>query len=140
VEATRSALREGILPGGGTSLIRAAEAVEALQLVGDEAFGARIVLDALHSPLRWIAENAGFEGGPIVEHVASELDYGFDAQSGEYVDLFKAGIVDAARVVRRALESASSVTATMLTTAAAVVEKPKPRSPEEEHAHQHMVC
>ena len=140
VEATRAALQEGILPGGGTSLVRARDAVEALKLEGDEALGAMIVFDALKSPLWWIAQNAGFEGGTVVEHVARELDYGFDAQAGEYVDLVKTGIIDPTRVTRCALENASSVAALVLTTAVAVVEKPKPRSADEEHAHQHMVC
>jgi chaperonin GroEL len=126
VSATRAAVEEGIVPGGGTTLVRAREAVEALDLDGDERFGARIVLTALDAPIRWIAQNAGFEGGVVVERVRTEKPgHGLNAATGEYVDLVSAGIVDPARVTRSALENAGSIAGLFLTTEATVVDKPE---------------
>src|SRR5687767_14581429 len=124
VSATRAAVEEGIVPGGGVTLIRAESALEGLQLEGDEATGAAIVRTALSEPTRLIAENAGFEGGVIVERLRSEkLAQGFDASTGEWVDMLKAGIIDPAKVTRSALQNAASIAGLVLTTESAVVEK-----------------
>ncbi|MGH2694114.1 MAG: TCP-1/cpn60 chaperonin family protein, partial [Actinomycetota bacterium] len=132
VSATRAAVEEGVVAGGGVTLLKAQEAVEALELEDDEAAGARVVLNALKAPLSWIAQNAGFEGGVVVERVRGEKPgHGLDAAAGEYVDMFKAGIIDPARVTRAALENAASIAGLMLTTEATVVDKPE----EEEEAH-----
>jgi chaperonin GroEL len=127
VSATRAALEEGIVAGGGTTLLRAREVVEALDFdTDDERVGGRIVLDALSSPLRWIAQNAGFEGGVVSEHVLNEKPgHGLNAASGQYEDLFAAGIIDPARVTRAALENAASIAALLLTTEATIVDKPE---------------
>ena len=119
VSATRAAVEEGIVPGGGTTLVRAREAVEALDLEGDERAGARIVALSLEAPLRWIAQNAGFEGGVVVERVRNEKPgHGLNAATGDYVDLVGAGVIDPVRVTRSALENAASIAALLLTTEA----------------------
>ena len=126
VSATRAAVEEGIVPGGGATLLRARKAVEKLDLPDDETAGARIVLDALKAPLWWIAHNAGFEGGVVVEKVAEEkAPRGLDAATGEYVDLLKQGIIDPVRVTRAALENAGSIAGLLLTTEATVVDAPE---------------
>jgi chaperonin GroEL len=126
VSATRAAVEEGIVAGGGTTLIRAREAVEALDLEGDERTGATTVLRSLDSPLRWIANNAGFEGGVVIDRVRNEKPgHGLNAATGEYVDLFAAGIIDPVRVTRSALENAASIAGLLLTTEATIVEKPE---------------
>jgi chaperonin GroEL len=126
VSATRAAVEEGIVPGGGATLLRARGAVEKLDLPDDEAAGARIVLDALKAPLWWIAHNAGFEGGVVVEKVAEQkAPGGLDAATGEYVDLLKQGIIDPVRVTRAALENAGSIAGLLLTTEATVVDAPE---------------
>jgi chaperonin GroEL len=126
VSATRAAIEEGIVPGGGVALIRAEEAIDpdALGLSGDEATGATIVRAALAAPAALIAKNAGYEGGVIVERIRTDSDdLGFDAATGQWVDLMKAGIIDPAKVTRSALQNAASVAALLLTTEGAVVEK-----------------
>jgi chaperonin GroEL len=141
VSATRAAVEEGIVPGGGVTLIRAESALEKLDLEGDEATGATIVREALAEPARRIAQNAGYEGSIIVAQIRQEGDArGFDAAAGEWTDLVKAGIVDPAKVTRSALQNAASIAALVLTTESAVVEKPE----EEElaaagggHGHMH---
>ena len=138
VSATRAAVEEGIVPGGGVTLIRAESALDKLDLEGDEATGAMIVRDALAEPARRIAQNAGYEGSVIVSHIREESDArGFDAATGEWTDMVKAGIVDPAKVTRSALQNAASIAALVLTTESAVVEKPEE---EEETAagHGHM--
>jgi chaperonin GroEL len=126
VSATRAAVEEGIVAGGGVTLLRARDAVEALDLNGDEQVGARLVLRSLDSPLRWIANNAGFEGGVVVDRVRNEKPgHGLDASTGEYVDLFSAGIIDPVRVTRSALENAASIAGLLLTTEVTVVDKPE---------------
>jgi chaperonin GroEL len=128
VSATRAAIEEGIVPGGGVALIRAEEAIDpdALGLSGDEATGATIVRTALSAPAALIAKNAGYEGGVIVERIRTDADgVGFDAATGQWVDLLKAGIIDPAKVTRSALQNAASVAALLLTTEGAVVEKPE---------------
>jgi chaperonin GroEL len=119
-------VEEGIVPGGGVTLIRAEEAVESLVLDGDEATGAAIVRRALAEPSRLIADNAGFEGAVVVQRIRSESGAtGFDAQTGEWNDLVKGGIIDPAKVTRSALQNAASIAGLVLTTESAVVEKPE---------------
>jgi chaperonin GroEL len=134
VSATRAAIAEGIVAGGGTALIRAREAVLKAadeHLAGDVATGCRIVATALGEPLRWIAQNAGLPGGVIVQEVeAAQGPMGLDATTGEIVDLVKIGVIDPAMVTRSALENAASVAAMLLTTEALIAEKP-----EKKHAH-----
>ena len=130
LNATRAAVEEGIVPGGGVTLLRAISAVEELikKLEGDEATGAKIVRRALEEPARQIAENAGYEGSVIVQQILAETKnprYGFNAATGEFVDMVEAGIVDPAKVTRSALQNAASIGALILTTAAVVAEKPE---------------
>jgi chaperonin GroEL len=131
VSATRAAVEEGIVAGGGVTLVKAREAIEALDdLQDDERAGARIVLAALDDPLRWIAQNAGFEGGVVVDRVTNEKPgHGLNAATGEYIDMFSAGIIDPARVTRSALENAASIAALMLTTEVTITEKPEEEEP-----------
>ncbi|MDA8101357.1 MAG: chaperonin GroEL [Nitrospiraceae bacterium] len=129
LSATRAAIEEGIVAGGGTALLRSRADVEALaaSLTGDEATGAILVAKALEEPVRWIANNAGFEGAVVVERVGSEVgSVGFNARTGVYEDLVKAGVIDPAKVTRSALQNAASIAALLLTTEALVAEKPEP--------------
>ncbi len=127
VSATRAAVEEGIVPGGGVTLVRAESALLKLKLKDDEATGANIVRDALSEPARRIAANAGYEGAVIVSQLRGEGDggNGFNAATGEWVDMVKAGIIDPAKVTRSALQNAASIAALVLTTEASVVEKPE---------------
>ena len=126
VSATRAAIEEGIVPGGGVALLRAQAALDKLDLVGDEATGAAIVRRALELPAYWIAQNAGHEGAVVVARVRDLSDaHGFDADGGEYTDLFKAGIIDPAKVTRSAVQNAASIAALLLTTETLVVDKPE---------------
>lgn len=123
LHATRAAVEEGILPGGGVALVRCYEAVEACRdsLKGDEKIGATIVLHALAAPMRQIADNAGIDGSVVVDEVSQKSgNMGYDAYSGQYVDLMKAGVIDPVKVVRTALTNASSIAGLMLTTEAMV--------------------
>ena len=129
VSTTKAAIEEGVVPGGGVALVRAVDAVDkaAKKLKDDdEATGARIVSRALSSPLRQIAENAGLEGGVIVDHVAGlKGSNGLNAETGEYEDLVAAGVIDAAKVTLSALENAGSIAGLFLTTEAVIVDKPE---------------
>jgi chaperonin GroEL len=127
LRATRSAVEEGIVAGGGSALVLAGrKAIEALKLEGDEKTGGSIVARALSEPARQLAINAGQEGSIIVEHLKEQKPgWGYDVMSGQFVDMFKAGIVDPAKVVRSALQNAASVAGLLLTTEAMVVEKPE---------------
>jgi chaperonin GroEL len=130
LHATRAAVEEGIVPGGGVALLRAAAALDGLKLEDDEAAGVRLVRRAAEEPLRQIARNAGVEGSVVVEKVRSGKGaFGFNAATEEYEDLLKAGVIDPTKVVRMALEHAASVAGMMLTTEAAVAEKPKKEKP-----------
>ncbi len=123
LNATRAAIEEGIVPGGGVALLRAADAVREMKLRGDEKFGAQIVEQALVAPLRQIAANAGFDGSVVVETVREKgKSFGFNALTGEYVDMFKAGIIDPTKVVRSALQNAASISGLLLTTDTMVTE------------------
>jgi chaperonin GroEL len=129
VQTTKAAVEEGIVPGGGVALLNAQPALDKLDLEGDEATGGRLVRKALEEPIKQIAENAGLEGGVIVEKVRGLGNgQGLDASNGEYVDMFKAGIVDATKVTRSALQNAASIAALFLTTEALVAEKPEKQS------------
>jgi chaperonin GroEL len=123
LHATRAAVEEGILPGGGVALVRCQEAVEAARksAKGDEKIGVDIVLAALDAPMRQIADNGGLDGAVIVDEVRQKADnIGFDAYSGQYVDMLKAGIIDPVKVVRTALANAGSIAGLLLTTEAMV--------------------
>jgi len=124
MHATRAAVEEGIVPGGGVVLIRCIPALEKLKLEGDEAIGVKIVTRALEEPMRQIAQNAGHEGALVVGRVreSKEDSFGFDAETGEFGDLVKAGIIDPAKVTRLALQNAASIAALMLTTEALVAD------------------
>jgi chaperonin GroEL len=138
VSATRAAVEEGIVPGGGVTLIRAEGALDKLDLEDDEATGAAIVRGALAEPAKRIAANAGYEGSVIVSHIRAESAKGFDAATGEWVDMVKSGIIDPAKVTRSALQNAASIAALVLTTESAVVEKPEEEEPAAAGGHGHM--
>jgi chaperonin GroEL len=126
VSATKAAVEEGIVAGGGVALLQAQAALDKVDLGGDELSGVGIVRRALEEPTKQIAANAGFEGGVVIEKVRLlDPGWGLDAASGQYVDMFKAGIVDAARVTRCALQNAASIAALFLTTEAVVASKPE---------------
>jgi chaperonin GroEL len=128
VSTTKAAIEEGVVPGGGVALIRSQAAILecADKLVGDEATGARIVAKAVEAPIKQIAENAGLEGGVVVERVRNltSPSEGLNAATGEYVDLIEAGVIDATKVTRSALQNAASIAALFLTTEAVIVDKP----------------
>jgi chaperonin GroEL len=127
LNATRAAVEEGIVPGGGVALLRASSAIDSLKLEGDEKVGAMIVKRALEEPIRQIVENAGLEGSVIVEKVKAEkvVTRGFDAESLEFVDMIQAGIIDPTKVERVALQNAASVASLLLTTEALITDLPE---------------
>jgi chaperonin GroEL len=130
VQTTKAAVEEGIVPGGGVALLTAQAALDKSDLEGDEATGAGIVRRALEEPIKQIAANAGLEGGVVIEKVRGlKNSHGLDAATGEYVDMFKKGIVDAAKVTRSALQNAASIAALFLTTEAVVADKPEKPAP-----------
>ena len=128
--ATRAAVEEGIVPGGGTALINASKAVAKLvpETTGDVKTGVNIVLRALEEPVRQIASNAGVEGSLIVEKIKSKksVTFGYDAAKDEYTDMFERGIIDPTKVTRSALQNAASVAAMVLTTESLVTDIPAP--------------
>jgi len=127
LHATRAAVEEGIVPGGGVALLRCQEVVEKMTLEGDEAVGAKIVVRALEEPLRQLASNAGAEGATIVQNVRTKKgSHGYNAETNEYEDLLKAGVIDPTKVVRSALQNASSVAGLLLTTEVLIAEIPEP--------------
>ena len=126
MHATKAAVEEGIVPGGGVALIRAAKVLKDLKLHGDQQIGVNIVARAIEEPLRWIATNAGLEGSIVVQKVREMKDTeGFNALTDTYEDLVKAGVIDPAKVTRSALQNASSIAALMLTTEAMICEIPE---------------
>jgi chaperonin GroEL len=127
LHATRAAVEEGIVPGGGVALLRAANALEKLKLGGDEQIGVDIVKRACEEPLRQIAQNAGFEGAVVVEKVRANdnINFGFNAETGVFEDLVAAGVIDPTKVARTALQNAASIASLMLTTEALVCEIPE---------------
>jgi len=124
LNATRAAVEEGIVPGGGVALLRAAKGLDGLQLSGDEATGVSIVLRSLEEPIRQIVQNAGLEGSVVVEKVkiSKEATFGFNAETNEYVDMLKAGIIDPTKVERVALQNAASIASLLLTTEALIAD------------------
>ena len=130
LNATRAAVEEGIVAGGGTALANVIPAVAALELTGDEATGRNIVLRALEEPVRQIAHNAGFEGSIVIDRLKnSEVGTGFNAATGEWVNMIDQGIIDPVKVSRSALQNAASVASLILTTEAVVANKPEPAAP-----------
>ena len=130
LNATRAAVEEGIVSGGGTALVNVISKVASLELSGDEATGRNIVLRALEEPVRQIAYNAGYEGSVVIERLKnSELGTGFNAANGEWVNMVDAGIIDPVKVTRSALQNAASVASLILTTEAVVADKPAPEAP-----------
>jgi len=138
LNATRAAVEEGVVPGGGVALLRTVKALDKLKLKGEEQLGVNLLRRALEEPIRQIADNAGFEGSVVVQHVKDNKDnFGFNAETEVYEDLLKAGIIDPAKVVRFALQNAVSVAGLLMTTEAMVAEKPEkkkaaPQMPEED--------
>ena len=130
LNATRAAVEEGIVPGGGVALLRASKAIDRVKAEGDEKVGAMIVKRALEEPIRQIVENAGLEGSVIVEKVKSETapNRGYDADSMEYVDMVQAGIIDPTKVERVALQNAASIASLLLTTEALITDIPQEKS------------
>ncbi len=130
LNATRAAVEEGIVAGGGTALVNVIPAVAGLELTGDEATGRNIVLRALEEPVRQIAHNAGFEGSIVIDRLKNaELGTGFNAATGEWVNMIDQGIIDPVKVSRSALQNAASVASLILTTEAVVANKPEPAAP-----------
>jgi chaperonin GroEL len=130
LHATRAAVEEGIVPGGGVALLRASTALDTLELSGDEATGVDIVRRALEEPLRQIVQNAGLEGSIVVEKVKSSKDvaYGFNAESNQYVDMVKSGLIDPTKVERVALQHAASIASLLLTTEALITDIPEDKA------------
>ncbi|MGI8667113.1 MAG: chaperonin GroEL [Jatrophihabitans sp.] len=138
IAATRAAVEQGIIAGGGAALVHARSALDGLSLTGDEATGVAIVAKALVEPLRWIANNAGLEGYVVVSKVAAlAANHGLNAATGEYEDLLQAGIVDQVKVPKAALANATSVASLLLTTEVTVVDKPAESESEHGHGHSH---
>ncbi len=129
MHATKAAVEEGIVPGGGVALLRASKALEHLEVGGDEQIGVKIVARAIEEPMRWIAANAGHEGSIVVQRVKEmKGDDGFNAQSERYENLVAAGVIDPTKVVRSALQNAASIASLLLTTEAVISQIPEPRS------------
>jgi len=130
MHATRAAVEEGIVPGGGVALLRASSALDSLKVDDEEKVGFQIVRRALEDPIRWIAQNAGMEGSVVLDKVRNGKGaFGFNAASEEYEDLMRAGVIDPTKVVRSALQNAASVAGLLLTTEAVVAEKPEEKKP-----------
>jgi chaperonin GroEL len=126
LNATRAAVEEGIVPGGGVAFLRVLKSLDKLDLAGEEKMGVNIIRRALEEPMRQIANNAGFEGSVVVQNVAEgKGNLGFNAETGKYEDLMEAGIIDPTKVARFALQNAASVAGLLLTTEAMVAEKPE---------------
>ncbi|QDT53667.1 60 kDa chaperonin 5 [Caulifigura coniformis] len=138
MHATRAAVEEGIVPGGGVALLRCGKSLDKVDASGDEALGVKLVKNVLEMPLRKIAENAGLDGAVVANNVRknSDKNYGFDALNEEYGDMFAMGVVDPAKVVRTALQNAASVASLLMTTDSVVVEAPKPPEAKDGH-HDH---
>ncbi len=138
LSATRAAVEEGIVAGGGTALLQVESVIDDLALEGDEATGAAIIRKSLSSPLYWIASNAGQEGSVVVERVRGmEFGHGLNALTGDYEDLVVAGIIDPAKVTRSALQNAASIAGLLLTTEAIVADKPEPEPESAGGGHDH---
>jgi chaperonin GroEL len=126
MHATKAAVEEGIVPGGGVALLRASKVLRNLQVVGDEQIGINIITRAIEEPMRWIATNAGYEGSIVVQRVKEMKDEeGFNAQTEHYEDLVQAGVIDPTKVVRSALQNAASIASLLLTTEAVISQIPE---------------
>ena len=126
MHATKAAVEEGIVPGGGVALLRSGKALESLKLGGDQQIGVNIIARALEEPLRWIAQNAGEEGSIVVSKVKEmKAEEGFNAQTDKHENLVQAGVIDPTKVVRSALQNSSSIASLLLTTEALVSEIPE---------------
>lgn len=136
VEATKAALEEGIVAGGGVALVNALKALDSVKLDSEEQVGITILRKALEAPMRQIAENAGMDGAVIIEEVKKQgVGIGYNAATGEYIDMVKAGIIDPLKVTRSALQNAASVSALLLTTEAAIVDLPEEKASGDNHSH-----
>lgn len=121
MHATKAAVEEGIVPGGGVALLRASKALQNLVVIGDEQIGVKIITRAIEEPMRWIAANAGQEGSIVVQRVREmKDDEGFNAQTERYENLVAAGVIDPTKVVRSALQNAASIASLLLTTEAVI--------------------
>jgi chaperonin GroEL len=131
LHATRAAVEEGIVPGGGVALFRSAGALEMLKVESEEQIGVDIVKRACEEPLRQICQNAGFEGAVVAEkvRVSDNVNFGFNAETEQYEDLVKSGVIDPTKVTRTALQNAASIASLMLTTEAMVCEIPEKKEP-----------
>jgi chaperonin GroEL len=130
MHATKAAVEEGIVPGGGVALLKSSKAIDGLKLEGDQKVGADIVRRAVEAPMRWIATNAGVEGSIIVQKVreGKDVNFGYNAATDTYEDMVKAGVIDPTKVVRNALQNASSISSLLLTTEAMVADIPEPKT------------
>ena len=141
ISATRAAIEEGIIPGGGAALVQAAAQLDDLGKTGDEATGVQVVRRALSAPARWIAENAGAEGGVVIGRIAElPAGHGYNAETGEFGDLVAQGVIDPVKVTRSAVQNAASIAGMLLTTEVLVSEKPEPEAAGGNghgHGHQH---
>ncbi|MBO0809668.1 MAG: chaperonin GroEL, partial [Actinobacteria bacterium] len=138
ISATRAAIEEGIIPGGGSALVQSAAALDKLGLTGDEDTGVQVVRRALDAPCRWIAQNAGAEGFVVVDKVRGlDRGHGFDAAAGEYADLIARGIIDPVKVTRSAVQNAASIAGMLLSTETLVVDKPEEEEQGEQQGHGH---
>jgi chaperonin GroEL len=138
LHATRAAVEEGIVPGGGVALIRAQATIGDLKLVGDEKTGAEIVARAVEAPLRQLATNAGIEGALVVAEVKKgKGNHGYNVATAKYEDLVKAGVVDPTKVTRSALQNAASISGLLLTTECLIADLPKEEASDAGHQHDH---
>ncbi|MCW2895895.1 MAG: chaperonin GroEL, partial [Actinomycetia bacterium] len=139
ISATRAAIEEGIIPGGGSALVHVALGLDDLGKTGDEATGVTVVKRALSEPARWIALNAGQEGSVIVAKIADlPVGHGYNAATGEYGDLMAQGVIDPVKVTRSAVQNAASIAGMLLTTETLIVEKPaEEEAPADGHSHGH---
>ncbi|MFT5287942.1 MAG: chaperonin GroEL [Planctomycetota bacterium] len=137
LHATRAAVEEGVVPGGGVALLHGQEAIAKLKITGDERVGAMIIHRALEAPIRQISENAGQDGAVVVQNVRAKanVNYGYNAATDTYEDLVKAGVIDPTKVTRMALQNAASVASLLLTTDALVSDLPN--TPDEMSSHSH---
>jgi chaperonin GroEL len=130
LHATRAAVEEGIVPGGGVALIRAQATLDSLKLTEEQQYGVAIIRRAIEEPMRWIAQNGGGEGSIVVNRVREGKGaFGFNAATDKYEDLLEAGVIDPTKVVRTALQNAASVASLMLTTECMIAERPKDEAP-----------
>jgi chaperonin GroEL len=138
VSATRAAIEEGIIAGGGSTLVHAAAELGDLGKTGDEAVGVQVVKTALTSPARWIAQNGGAEGGVVVNRIADlPAGHGYNALTGEFGDLFAQGVIDPVKVTRSAVQNAASIAGMLLTTEVLVTDKPEPEPAPAGAGHGH---